>query len=85
VIAKSTYDNAVQSECGGDPNRCSPQGAQDGRSAHSQATVSTAAFIGGGALLAGGAALYFTAPKGNLSLAPTVGSGGAGLAVHGRW
>jgi hypothetical protein len=86
VVAKSTYDNALQSECGGDPNHCSSQGAQDGRTAHSQATVSTAAFIGGGALLAGGATLYFTAPKsGDLSVAPTVGTGGAGLAFRGRW
>jgi hypothetical protein len=86
VVAKSTYDNAVKSECGGDPNRCTSQGAQDGRAAHSQATVSTVAFIGGGALLAGGAALYLTAPKsGDVSVSPTVGSGGAGLALHGRW
>jgi hypothetical protein len=86
VVAKSTYDNAVQSECGGDPNRCSAQGAQDGRTAHSQATVSTVAFAGGAALVAGGAALYFTAPSsGDVSVGPAVGSGGAGLALHGRW
>src|SRR5262249_17970643 len=65
IVAKSTYDNAVQSECGGDPTRCTTQGAQDGHAAHSQATVSTVAFIGGAALLAGGAALYFTAPSGS--------------------
>ena len=86
VVSKSTYDNAVQSECGGDPTRCTAQGAQDGRTAHSQATVSTVAFAGGAALLAGGAALYFTSPSsGDVSVGPAVGSGGAGLALHGRW
>jgi hypothetical protein len=85
-VAKSTYDDAVQNQCGGDPTRCSAQGAQDGRTAHSQATVSTAAFIGGGALLAGGALLFFTAPKsGDVSVSPAAASGGAGLALHGRW
>ena len=85
-IAKSTYDNAVQNQCGGDPTGCTAQGAQDGRTAHSQAMVSTAAFIGGGALLAGGALLFFTAPKsGDVSVSPAAASGGAGLAVRGRW
>ena len=44
----------------------------DGNTAHSQATVSTVAFIAGGALLATGALLVFTAPRG-VTVSPTVG------------
>jgi hypothetical protein len=86
LLAKSTYDNALQNECGGNSIGCNAQGAQDGRTAHSQATVSTVAFIGGGVLLGGGVVLYLTAPKsGSVAVSPEVGSGGAGLAVRGKW
>ncbi len=87
LMAKSTYDRAIQTECvGGDPKRCTPQGKQDGQTAHSQAVVSTAAFVGGGALLAGGAALYFTAPKSDdVAISAAVSSGGAAFAVRGKW
>ncbi len=86
VVSKSTYNNAFQNECGSNPNACSQQGAQDGQTAHSQATTSTVGFTAGGALLAGGAVLYFTAPKGGtVAVAPTMGAAGAGLSVVGAW
>jgi hypothetical protein len=86
LVAKATYDNALQAECGGDPNRCTPQGTKDGQTAHSQATASTVALVAGGVLLAGGAVLYFTAPNGrDVTVAATVGHDGGGLAVTGRW
>lgn len=85
MVSKSTYDNALQNECGGGPNTCSTQGASDGQTAHSQAMVSTVAFVAGGVLLAGGAALYFTAPTGKVAVAPTVGRGEAGLGLSGAW
>ncbi len=59
--------------------------------AKSDATVSTIAFIAGGALLAGGAVLYFTAPKAGgkeaarLRLAPAVGPGTAGAVLAGTF
>lgn len=85
LVSKSTYDNAFH-ECHDNPNACSPQGAQDGQTAHTQATISTVGFIAGGALLAGGAVLYFTAPKaGAVEIAPSVGSKDAGLTVRGIW
>jgi hypothetical protein len=86
LLAKSTYDHASQSECMGASN-CTPQGVQDGQAAHSQATVSTIAFIGGGALLAGGMLLYFTAPSSTsgVAVAANVTNGGGGLALSGRW
>ena len=86
LVSKSTYNNAFTNECGGNPNTCSTQGAQDGSTAHSQATISTVGFIAGAALLAGGAVLYFTAPKGtSIGVAPTVGTAGGGLNVVGAW
>ena len=83
-VSKSTYDRALASECGNNPSTCSLQGQQDGATAHTQATVSTVSFIAGGALLAAGAVLFFTAPKG-MTVTPTVGREGAGLSLRGVW
>ena len=44
-------------------NVCPKNGLDEIRQADDYATVSTILFIAGGALLAGGAALYFTAPR----------------------
>lgn len=86
LISKSTYDHAFHSECGSNPSACSPQGAQDGQTAHGQATVSTVGFVAGGVLLAAGAIVYLTAPKvGTIGVAPAVGSNAAGLMVGGPW
>ena len=86
LVSKGTYNHAFQNECGGNPNGCSTQGAQDGQTAHSQATISTVGFIAGAALLGGGAVLYFTAPRGrSVAVAPTVGTAGGGLSVVGAW
>jgi serine/threonine-protein kinase len=59
--------------------------------AKSAATISTVGFIAGAALVAGGAALYFTAPKSGTqtatraSLVPAVGPQGSGLLLRGAW
>jgi hypothetical protein len=85
ILSKVTYDHALASECGGDANRCSPQGIDDGRMAHRQAGVATVAFGTAGALFAAGAALYFTSPKqAGVAVAPAVAEGG-GLMVVGKW
>jgi hypothetical protein len=65
---------AANKECPSHTN-CSMQATQDRSNALSFATVSTAAFIAGGALLAGGLTVYLTAPKdgpasARLTLAP---------------
>ena len=83
-VSKSTYDHALTSECGNNASACTLQGQQDGQTAHTQATTSTVSFIAGGALLAGGAVLFFTAPKG-MTVTPTVGREGAGLSLQGVW
>jgi hypothetical protein len=83
-VSRSTYENAINGECGGDPRACSPQGAADGRTANDLATGSTISFIAAGALVAGGAALYFTAPNG-ARVAPSVGYRRAGLGLEFSW
>jgi hypothetical protein len=86
LASKSTYDKALTSECNGTPSQCSHDGVQDGQTARSQATIATVGFIGGLALLGGGAFLYFTAPKGTeISISPNVGKTEAGLSFRGKW
>lgn len=59
--------------------------------AHSSGLLSTIFFIGGGVVLAAGAALYLTAPSSTssksarVSVAPAVGPTARGLAVLGEW
>jgi hypothetical protein len=50
-----------------------------------EARSSTFAFVIGTLLVAGGATLYFMAPKMTVSAAPTARADGAGLAVSGAW
>jgi hypothetical protein len=86
LVAKATYDHALHSECQGNPGACSWQGTEDGESAHALATASTVAFVAAGALLAGGAALYFTAPKASaVTMGPAVRADGAELRVRAAW
>lgn len=85
VLSKSTYDHALQTECGNDPSGCSGAGKQDGQTAHTQALVSTVAFAVGGAAALGGAILFFTAPKGDVSVGGSAGPGTARLELVGRW
>ena len=85
LVSKSSYDHALQTECGNNPSGCSPQGIQDGQSAHGQATASTVAFVAGIALLGAGGVLYFTAPKASVNVGTTVGSDRAGVVVTGAW
>jgi len=64
---------------------CTAAGVDAGDAAVQRGNVSTVAFVVGGALLAGGVALYFTAPKGNVALAPSVGPSQASLGLYGRF
>jgi hypothetical protein len=84
IVSKSTYNHAL-TECPKAPGDCLQSGVDDGKSAHTQATVSTVAFIAGGVLIGGGALLYFTAPKAGVTVSPTVGLRSAGLGVNGSW
>jgi hypothetical protein len=91
IAAKNLYDHAVSTECGSSvkftsPTECLPNGITDSSAAHNYATGSTVGFIVSGALIAAGATLYFMAPKGvSVTVAPTVGAGGAGVGLAGGW
>ncbi len=85
IVAKGTYDGIGQA-CRAGSGPCSSQDASGSQNAHSQATVSTVGFVAGAALLAGGAVVYFTAPKGgSVAISPTVGASGAGVQLEARW
>ncbi len=67
-----------------DHTLCSAAGVDAGNSAITAGNVSTVAFIAGGVLLAGGLALWFTAPSG-VAVTPTAGPHGGGVALSARF
>ncbi|HEY8074962.1 MAG TPA: hypothetical protein VIF62_12650 [Labilithrix sp.] len=77
LVASSHRDDATRN-CNADLSVCTTQGAADMRSARSSATVSTIAFVAGGALAAGGIVLWLTAPS---ERATAVGVGPASVAL----
>jgi hypothetical protein len=85
IVAKTTYDGAKDSYCKLGVSSCSEPGVDGGVRAHHEAAASTGAFIAGGALLAAGGVLYFTAPKTKIEIAPSAGPRTAGLSVVGVW
>lgn len=86
--ANSTYNDALGA-CGGTTTCSSGNGLSLRSSASTWATVSTASFIIGGAAIAGGAVLYFTAPHDHAAQSPAVGvapaSLGTGVSLVGRF
>ena len=84
IMAKSSWDDA-KSLCHNFPTNCYGNFSSDKSTADGQATVSTVAFIAGGALIAGGVILYLTAPRATVAVAPSVGLGSAGLNLRGSW
>jgi hypothetical protein len=98
LSAQSKYDESSP-HCPMASGSCDPEGVELGKDAHSLATASTIGFIAGGALLAGGVALFFTAPPSSapspspssarawrsVNLRPTASASGAGLGIGGAW
>jgi len=74
--ASSKWSDA-KGKCTDYPYGCGAEGADLRSSAHSQATLSTVAFVAGGALLATGVVLYLTAPSKKQSVALGFGPGSA--------
>jgi hypothetical protein len=74
--ASSKWSDA-KAKCTDYPYGCGAEGADLRSSAHSGATVSTVAFVAGGALLATGVVLYLTAPSKKETVALSVGPGSA--------
>lgn len=85
VMASNKWSNA-QNNC---RSGCGPNSSaqQDKNDASSAATVSTVAFIGGGALVVGGLVLFLTAPSGSstgaIQVVPSAGPGEAALFLRG--
>jgi hypothetical protein len=80
LVASSRWSQA-QKDC--NPS-CTPDSPALGErdDANSAATASTIAFIAGGAAVAAGAVLFFTAPR-SVTVAPAVGAGAGGVLVQG--
>jgi hypothetical protein len=88
IDAKSKMDDSNASGHCQPDNHCDATGLSERSSALTAATISTIGFIGGVAFLAGGAALYLTAPD---DRPPVIGlmarsvPGGASVGLEGRW
>ena len=85
LMAISKNEAADQNCRPEDPTRCSAIGKAAGEDAMAYGNVSTVAFIAGGALLVGGAILYFSAPRRGptgAALTPLVGPEGGGLSLR---
>jgi hypothetical protein len=74
--ASSKWSDAKK-KCTDYPYNCGAEGTDLHANAQSAATVSTVAFVAGGALLATGLVLYFTAPSKHESVALAVGPSSA--------
>jgi hypothetical protein len=88
----SSSQSREKSDCSTSGCPSYPQGNEDYTTAKKDATGSTIAFIAGAAFLAGGVALWFTAPKEggpppttarSVRLAPMILGGGGGLVLGG--
>jgi hypothetical protein len=87
LIAKSKNDQALQN-CR-TPTLCSPTGLSLTSDAKDAATVSTVAFIAGGALVAGGLVVWLSAPapssRTGVRLAPAVTASYGGVSLDGAF
>lgn len=99
AMTLSTWSDAEgRCEDGAEPLSCEPGTEEIASDASSQGTISTVFFIAGGALVAGGAVLFFTAPDADAdaastgkpparraAFAPWASPEGAGATVRGRF
>jgi tetratricopeptide (TPR) repeat protein len=90
VSAKSKYNDALESHCGGMTNGCDDIGLRDTHDARHQANIATGVFIGGAAAIAGGVALYLLAPKAEKPdeatyIVPSVAPDSAGVVFGGSF
>ncbi|HEY5949962.1 MAG TPA: hypothetical protein VIV40_30920, partial [Kofleriaceae bacterium] len=71
LSARSKYNDALDMYCNGMSNMCDMTGLEETHDARSTANKATIVFVVGVALVGGGAALYFLAPKGPAPAAAT--------------
>jgi hypothetical protein len=84
IVSKTKHDEADRECQPPDRKLCTAAGVDAGNAAQSAGTTATVAFVVGAVLVAGGAALYFTAPSG-VAVAPTAAPGGGGVMIAGRF
>ena len=90
AVALSKWSSAKNDHCSGMPLTCDAMGVSLTSDAKSAATLSSATFIPGAALLAAGVVVFATAPRGKapattgLVLAPAPLPGGASFTLAGR-
>jgi hypothetical protein len=87
VDAKAKLDDSNASGRCQPNDHCDANGLAERRDALTSATLSTVSFVAGGAFLAGGVALYVSAPRreATLSLVPRADSRGATLLIQRSW
>jgi hypothetical protein len=77
--------STLADECDGNTNTCAPQYADDVDAFHTWRTVSTVSYVVGALGIAGGVALWFTAPKSPSTMTAHVWLGPASAGVAGRF
>jgi hypothetical protein len=83
--------SGVKSTCGGDVTHCTnvTDAASQKSGGETDATIATIGLVAGGALIVGGAFLFFTAPRktesGSVAITPMLAPGQAGLAIRGAF
>jgi hypothetical protein len=92
LSARGTYNDALEEHCMNSTTGCTPTGVRLTREARSTANVATVITLVGVAAIAGGAVLYFTAPKAPsatekqaLYVSPTLDTTGGGFVVGGTF
>ncbi|HEY2509328.1 MAG TPA: hypothetical protein VGI39_00605 [Polyangiaceae bacterium] len=86
LVAVGKKSDAEQQGCVG--NLCPANAAPARDEARSDANIATAMLVAGGVLAAGGAALWFLAPRTtstSVTVVPHAGTGGAGVDLFGRF
>jgi tetratricopeptide (TPR) repeat protein len=90
LLAKRSYDDALDAECDGDPAACSAEGVDRTSRARTRGNVATVIGGVGLAAIAAGLVVWLTAPEEpadqrGVSLAPLPVDGGAGLVLTGAF
>lgn len=92
VVAKQRFDQSNQQGCSGPNGNDCPGASFDTRNqARTAGNLSTAFFVAGGVLVAGGVTMWLLAPRGDatpsvmLRATPAVGPGFAGVGLQGTW
>ncbi len=91
LSARGDYKDALSTHCGGMTNSCDQTGLEITHDARSTANKATIVFFAGVAMVGGGAALYFLAPKAPSSstehaaryITPSITANGVGLVFGG--